>query len=407
MCSSGRWLVGVCCAALLLAGCAGGGARSVTLPPGPGPAPEDGAVSEPSRTEQNAPPASTATEEATTEPATAAAASAEASPASAETTATALEPPQEAPNPPTIRDLCRRRTPAEEAMLDSARRRLHETVCGANLWLDGLFGGEPNVENARSVSGRLELSTIYIEADGTDLKVRLRVNYDLPNLEHRFNLFLGREDSDDAISDTREPLSVRSSAFGLDTEEDWLAGLGYSPPGRFARKLDFRAGVKIQSATEVYFQGRFRHTFFFGEHAALRLRETLFWENREDGFGATTALDYDRVLRRNLLLRWGSVGTYSEGTEGLAWRSAVYFYWNLARQRAFSTELFLRGATEAEVPLREYGVRGVYRRPVLRQWLFGEIIAGYTFPRRELADAREGSAVIGFGVDLLFGRDPY
>lgn len=306
-----------------------------------------------------------------------------------------------------LREQCRRFAPEWEPRLDATRRRLHETVCGANLWLDTLFGGEPNVENARRVSGRLELSSIYTEVDGNSPKVRLRVNYDLPTLKHRFNLFLGREDPDEAIQDRREPFAVRSSVFGVEGDEKWLTGLGYSPPGRYSDKLDFRLGVRLQSESKIYVQGRYRRNFFVGDRAVVRFRETAFWENREAGFGATTSLDFDRVLRPDLLLRWGNVGTVSEAIDGLAWRSSVLTYMNLRGTSALSAELFVRGETGADVPLREYGMRAIYRRSVLRRWLFGEVIGGYTFPRKELLDDREGSAMIGFGVDLLFGDDPY
>ena len=312
------------------------------------------------------------------------------------------EPPQ-----PKLSELCRRWAPEEESTLDATRRRLHETFCGANLWLDTLFGGERNVENARRVSGRLELSSIYTEADGYSPKVRLRVKYELPTLKHRFNLFFGREDPQEAIEDRREPFAVRSSVFGLEAGEKWLTGLGYSPPGRFADKLDFRLGVRIQNESKIYVQGRYRRNFFIGDRSVVRFRETLFWENREAQFGATTSLDFDRVLRPNFLVRWGSVGTVSGAVDGVAWRSSLLGYWNLPGSKAISAELFVRGESRDEVPLREYGARGIFRRSMFRPWLFGELIAGYTFPRKELEDRREGSTVIGFGIDLLFGSNPY
>ncbi len=306
-----------------------------------------------------------------------------------------------------LRELCRRYAPEREPKLDATRRVLHETICGANLWLDTLFGGVPDVENARRVAGRLEFSSIYTEHDGYDPKFRLRLNYDLPNLKHRFNLFLGREDASEAIEDRREPFAVRSSVFGLEADEQWLTGLGYSPPGRYEGKFDFRLGIKIQSESKVFLQARYRRNFFLGNLSVVRFRETLFWENREAKFGATTNLDFDRVVRPDLLVRWGNVGTVSGKVEGLAWRSSLLAYKNLPGSRAFSTELFVRGESEADVPLREYGARGIYRFSILRKWLFLELIAGYSWPREELEDPREGSAMIGFGLDLWFGEEPW
>jgi len=307
---------------------------------------------------------------------------------------------------PSLRDLCRQRAPDEEALLDESRRRLAETFCGATLWFDGLFGGRPDVRNARAVSGRVELSTIYTQADGMEPKARLRLNYDLPNLKRRVNLFLGRDDDNNFVRDRQEGFAIRSSVFDIETNDRWLAGLGYSAPGKWAERLDFRVGARLSTAPEAFVQGRLRRNVFVGKKAVWRFRETGFYENR-DGFGSTTSADYDRVLKRNLLFRWGSVATFSEATEGVDWRSAVVFYQNLGARSAIAYETFIRGATDAEAKVREYGARGVYRRPLNRQWLYGELITGYTWPREDRDKPREGSALIGFGVELLFGQTPY
>jgi hypothetical protein len=306
---------------------------------------------------------------------------------------------------PSLRELCRGSEPVAQDLLDNSRRVLAETFCGATLWFDGLFG-QPDVENAREVSGRVELSTIYTEADGTEPRARLRLKYDLPNLERRVNLFLGRDDRDDFVEGRQEGFAIRSSVFGVETEDRWLAGLGYSPPGRWKERLDFRVGGRLSSSPEAFVQGRLRRNVFLGERSVWRLRETVFYENR-DGFGSTSSADFDYVLRRTLLFHWGTVGTVSEATDGADWRTATVLYQNLGSRSALAYELFLRGSTGADVGLREYGARTVYRHPLTRDWLYGELIGGYTWPRESRDEPREGSALIGFGIELLFGRNPY
>lgn len=323
------------------------------------------------------------------------------------TAASASPPPVEAAQQETsLRDLCRNATPDEQPLLDRSRRVLQETFCGATLWFDGLFGGQPDIENARAVSGRVELSTIYSEHDGTDPRARLRLKYDLPNLERRVNLFLGRDDRDDVVQGREKGFAIRSSVFDVETEDRWLAGLGYSPPGKWSERVDFRVGGRLSSTPEVFVQGRLRRNVFVGENSVWRLRETVFYENR-DGFGTTTSADFDHVLTQRLLFRWGTVGTFSEVTQGLDWRSATVLYQNLGARSAIAYEVFLRGSTDAEVAMREYGLRTVYRQPLTRDWLYGEVIVGYTWPRESLAEPRDGSAQIGFGLELLFGQNPY
>jgi hypothetical protein len=304
-----------------------------------------------------------------------------------------------------LRELCRPRGPEEPAILDESRVLLQETFCGATLWFDGLFGGQPNLANARAVSGRVEPSVIYTEADGAQVKIRFRLKYDLPNLKHRFNLFLGRDERNEFVRDRQEGFAIRSSVLGLEDDDQWLAGLGYSLPGRWSERLDFRIGGRLSTAPEAFVQGRLRRNVFLGDRSVWRLRETVFYENR-DGFGSTSSADFDHVLRRRLLFHWGTVGTISEATSGVDWRSATVLYQNLGARSALAYELFIRGSTD-DVRVREYGARSVYRRPLNRQWLFGELIGGYTWPRESLDERRRGSTMIGFGVELLFGNSPY
>ena len=322
-----------------------------------------------------------------------------AAPTQAASAVTPAPPPE-----PSLLDLCRQ-AQGEENLLDESRRMLAETFCGATLWFDGLFGGTADVRNARAVSGRVELSALHTDFEGFDGKARVRLNYELPNLERRVRLFLGRDERSFA-ADRQEGFAIRSSVFGLEDRDEWLAGLGYRPPGHFLQRVDFGVGARLKSSPEVFAQTRYRRNIFLGRNDVWRFRETVFWENR-DGFGSTTSMDWDRVLRRDLLLRWGNVGTISEASDGLEWRSAIVLYRNLRGLRAVAGELFARGATDAEVSFRELGARAVYRQPLRARYFFGDLIVGYTWPKERRDQQREGSAMIGLGVELLFGHEPY
>ncbi|MCH9651761.1 MAG: hypothetical protein K0U98_26270 [Deltaproteobacteria bacterium] len=303
--------------------------------------------------------------------------------------------------------LCRQETPPEEeAFFDESRRRLQELCCCATLWLDGLLGGEPDVANARAVSGRLHITALYSRHEKFEEKIRLRVNYDLPTLERRLSVFLGKEDEEKFIQDRQETFAIRSSFFDIDSEDRWLAGLGYRPPGKWTQRLDFSVGGELRSAPEVFVKGRWRRNLFLGQRSVLRLKETVFWENR-DGLGSTTRIDLDHLFGKQQLVRWGNVGTISEESDGFEWRSSLLFYRNLYSGAALAVEGFVRGATEREEKLREYGVRSVFRHTLHRRWLFGEIITGYSWPQEDASRHRRGSALVGVGLELHFGKDPY
>jgi hypothetical protein len=334
-------------------------------------------------------------------------------------TASAAPPLEPAPVPPIV---ARRRSvreqlieggpcvepkPEGEPAIDAARRRLFQTICGAALWFDGLFGEQRHVWAAERATGRLELSLTESEFWGFKARTRFNVRVRFPNIDERLDAFIGRDDEDEFVRDRNEGFALRSQFRQLEDEEDrWVAGLGYGLPGTYAMRTDFRIGGKGGREPEIFAQGRLRRNWFLDDRTLWHLRETLFWTNRED-FGTTTAIDFDRVLKPNLLFRWGNIGTWSEETEGLDWRSVLVLYHNLEfKGHAVAWEAYVRGETDDDVPLREYGLRTVVRRPLLgREWLFGEIYLGYGWPREEPEEERDGSYSVGFGLDLLFGRE--
>lgn len=300
---------------------------------------------------------------------------------------------------------CRTRNGGDRALVDAAQRRLFETLCSASLWFDGLFGERRNLAAAHGASGRIELSVLESEYEGTKFKARGSVRVDFPNLDERVHAFLGRDDEEDFIRDRTEGLALRSQFINVETNEGWLAGLGYGLPGSFRQRTDFRVGGKLGSRPKIFVQGRHRRNWILDRQNIWRFRETLFWTNR-DGFGSTTSVDYDHIFRRSMLLRWANVGTISEESRGLEWRTAALLYQDLPGHRAVAYETFLRGWTEGEISIREYGARAIYRQSLLgRDWLAGELIVGYSWPRERRYERRDGSLAFGLGVELHFGRD--
>ena len=72
--------------------------------------------------------------------------------------------------------------------------------------------------------------------------------------------------------------------------------------------------------------------------------------------------------------------------------------------RVAQREAFIRGATANEVELTEWGGRAIYRQPLMRRaWMAGEVVLGYSWPRFELEDQREGSLTVGLGLEILVG----
>ena len=293
----------------------------------------------------------------------------------------------------------------EVMLLDATRKYLSDTACAAALWFDGLFGEHGDIDVAQRTHGRVELSVFYSQFEHTQVRLRFNVNIRLPTLEHRLSVFFGRENEDDFARGRTEGFALRSQFVGLDNRDEFLGGLGYSLPGTDVFQSDFRVGVRNLRRPTIFVQNRFGYNAYADTVNLIHLGAVPFWNNR-DGFGITPSVDLDHVVAPTLLLRWGNVGTRSEKSAGFDWRSAVILYQNLYALRAIAYEVFVRGATGADVPLTEYGVRTIYRQPFFDRRLFCEFAVGYSWPRTDPLVPREGSFGAGASVQMPFGRRP-
>jgi hypothetical protein len=314
--------------------------------------------------------------------------------------APAIPPPPPAPEDRPF-EACARPATDEVPILDETSRRLHETVCGAALWFDGLFG-DGDLRAARRARGRLEVATSYSEFEGDDTRVRFSARVPFPALRQRLSAFVGVDDDDDVARDRAEGVGLSSKTSALDEAESFFAGLGYVLSESWGIRTDFRVGVRGLRNTRAFAQLRASHTAYVDADNRIELRLTPFYNTR-DGAGATASTDFDHSLSPTRLLRWGSVGTVSENTQGLDWRTALILYQSLGHLRALGFEVFERGATAAPEPLGEYGVRTIYREPLFEARLFANLVLGYSWPRIDPALPREGAWNVSVGFELPYG----
>ena len=300
---------------------------------------------------------------------------------------------------------CRVPSAPDDEWLDKLRRGVFETVCGSARWFDQFFGDQRFDVEARNTRGHLRLLTVYDELEGFDAKVRLRAHVNLPNLDRRVNAFLGREDEDEYLRGDDHTFAEFLPDFFRDADDqDWLLGLGYSPVGSARQKFDLDAGVKVRFPLEPFVRGRYRRHWVLGEQHLVRFRETVYWRNQR-GLGTSAGVDVERVVGENKLLRWEGHGTMDESTAGMEWRTGVILFQGLGNDRALAYRFAWDGETDHQVPVRSYGPQVTYRQQMFREWFFGEIVAGVTWPKEEIGQERDASFNVGFGAEIRFDYD--
>lgn len=286
--------------------------------------------------------------------------------------------------------------PNEIKLLTRTRAGLY----GSAYWLvanvDSWFGDTPFDEGGR-VWGSLRVRSLYREDDGysTDFRYKLRVR--MPNVSKRAYVFIGRDNEQELVTDQSEAFrrAQQLAPESRDDDQTFFAGLGYY----LRENVDLRLGVR--GGYKAYAQARYRNVWWFSDEANLEYRQTLFLAV-DDGLGTTTTLNYARALNPRTALRWRNSATVSTETDGAEWSTSIGLFQAFGKERELSFELLGRGQTGADVPVRQYGLRGIWSQPVYRDWVLGEVILGHFWPRGENDPERYSTWAVGLGLELLY-----
>lgn len=289
-----------------------------------------------------------------------------------------------------------------ETWLDWLNRTTHRTVCGLSMWFDGYFGDERVYEEYSRTGGWMSIHTFYTQRDQFDARFRFNVRVNLPNLDRRLHAFVGMEGREEYLTDSGILSPPGPLPTTLDEERQLLIGLGWTPQRNDFNALTFRVGVRVEWPPAPYVKAIYRHNVFVGDASSLRWRQTVFWA-QEDQLGTTTNLDLERRLSDHVLIRWTNTGTISGITEGVEWRTSPSLFQTISSRNALAYSVWLTGATGAPVHVEEYGARVVYRRRVVRDWLFLDVGPTVTWPRRDIEETRGTSWGAMIGIEMQFG----
>ena len=298
-------------------------------------------------------------------------------------------------------DPCRPPPTLEGTLIDQVDKKLYTTVCASARWFDTFFGDARAHDEASTTYGTVSVYLKWTEYEKFEPIFKGRVNIDLPNAERKMKLFVGRLNPEEFLTDA-EGAQGPVGPLDEDEEESWMVGLGYTPLNKGAQRLNLSVGVRVDWPPDPYTKVQYRWYHQLGDNLLFRFRQTGFWY-LEDGFGTTTNLDLEHRPRSETLIRTSTSTTFGEATEGVKWWASLNAYRQLAQGRAIGARLWIKGETEAPVALSEYGVWVFFRRRLHREWLYGDIGTGVSWPREDVLEIREASWGMALGVQVQFG----
>ncbi|MGY6554055.1 MAG: hypothetical protein ACXIUM_05990 [Wenzhouxiangella sp.] len=290
---------------------------------------------------------------------------------------------------------CRDELDRPESWLDRTHAQMTQRLCEPAAWFDGFFGDPRALEETPvGTFVRLRNSLEWDETEGWGFGLRVRANIELPRVSDRVRLLVSRD----------EDLSgeLREGPAADDGDQSTRLGLRFIASERSRSQLDFDGTVRVAgSGLNPRVRARYRYVQGLTDTTLLRATQTVFWERR-DGFGTTSRLDYEWLPNRDSLVRWSGEGTFSEGSDGVDWRTSVVGFRQLDLRTALRGEVGMFGFTSPSFETEEYFVALRLRRQFARPWLFYEIEPAHAWPLDLETGQRRADWRMTFTLEIQF-----
>jgi len=288
--------------------------------------------------------------------------------------------------------------------IDNVRSSTHGRLCRSALWLDGLFGDEYDF-NDRDFRGKVSIGFKHDEEEGFDPRLRVKVRTKLPNVSKRFNAFFGRVEEDSFISNT-EVDQNKVNTVGLrsvdDDDAEWLVGIGYRNPDQRENGFDFSVGAKLSSGLNPYAKVAHRQVFVPSANNFWKTTQTLFWR-KDEGYGVSSSLDYIHLASDRDIIKWDVGAKLTEESDQWEWITSTTWHHSFSDKKGVSTRGYVRGESENEVSIPEFGVTFTYVRPFLRPWLSLETGIDFRWEKELPGENYKSATRIGFQFEMLLG----
>ena len=295
--------------------------------------------------------------------------------------------------------------PVAVPLIDRVHLGVWNSVWRSARYVDSKFGNSADESIYQQTSGSIAPALLWDRFDGLTPRLRFDVDVPLPHVNERLHAFVGRVNRDEYVTERSPASGAFAKQYGPLEEDETLFGIRYREPSQ-GGNFSADAGIRIRSPIDPFVKGSYRFLRGASETTLYSFRETAFWQNSE-GFGFTSRVDIERIIKDAWLLRWTGSGTISQETEGVRGYTALTMMRGLPNRRAIAAEVFTTGEFEAPVPTENYGVKVAYRRSVARDWLVMETRVSCTFPREELTQERITNWGVGIGFEMFFGTSEF
>ena len=234
---------------------------------------------------------------------------------------------------------------------------VYDTVWRSAMRIDHLFGSVYDASAYQKVTGSVSPIFLWDEFDGFRPRLRFNVDLPLPQLNERFNAFIGRVNRDEYVdrtvptrrlrcggSSARRAMSRRFSEFPI------------APRPSRAHASTRETGVRLVLPMDPCIKGQLHLPARCGGRHPGQLPSDRFWQASEQ-FGTTTRFDLEGLVAGPWLVRWANSATITQESRGVRGFTSLTGLRGFPNRRSFAIAIGLNGESGAEVPLQDYGIR--------------------------------------------------
>ncbi len=259
--------------------------------------------------------------------------------------------------------------------------------------IDSFFAEDKSFDEATSTYARLRLDTTLDKDYQLSFDGDLRIKIDLPRTERKLKLLI-ESDAKESVPDRPD-----ESPVNVLERQDYLLSV---ESVNQAKDWDIRpaAGVRLRWSPDLFVRlraSRYRNLDGWLERAS----GSMFWFSN-DGFGANTALEYDRRLGESWLFRSASILSWEENDQFLTAEQRVSLYQQLDQRQYLVYQLSMVATQDPDWDVRQYTAAVHYRKDVYKSWLFIELIPQVIFLEERGFDPEPS---ITFRLEGVFGRE--
>lgn len=258
--------------------------------------------------------------------------------------------------------------------LEGRRNLVSENVTALAQNLDAWLAGETIEEQANASSLNIRLNQQLGSFDGYHSKLKIGGSLDLPLASERWKLIFE--------SDPEELNSLQDNVLGNTNSSESVAGFRYLQNIGDSLVLRYDIGLRARLPVDPFFRIRAKYRRQLGTTWSLGLSQKI-WYYQSDGWGYDTDISFTREFGARNILRVASEVKYQQNDKETEFSQSVMLHRTLGELETLSYGLGLLGTNAPNIRVDDYYVEARYRRAILDNWLFVEVVPQVLVSRDE------------------------